>query len=78
MNYFFFSFERHSLDDSLVFVMGSFVSSSKTGISNPMAQQFVKDTIAKQRVVIFSKSYCPYCTMAKEVTQCDEIKVKLS
>jgi transposase-like protein len=32
-----------------------------------MAQQFVEDNIAKQLVVIFSKSYCPYCTMAKEV-----------
>ena len=33
-----------------------------------MAQQFVKDSIAKQRVVIFSKSYCPYCTKAKDVS----------
>ncbi|CAG9797057.1 unnamed protein product [Chironomus riparius] len=31
-----------------------------------MAQQFVKESIGKQRVVIFSKSYCPYCVMAKE------------
>ncbi|XP_070495098.1 uncharacterized protein [Chironomus tepperi] len=31
-----------------------------------MAQQFVKDSISKKRVVIFSKSYCPYCVMAKE------------
>lgn len=32
-----------------------------------MASTFVKDAIAKDKVVIFSKSYCPYCTMAKEV-----------
>ncbi|EDW69939.2 glutaredoxin [Drosophila virilis] len=28
--------------------------------------QFVRDTIAKNKVAIFSKTYCPYCTMAKE------------
>lgn len=33
-----------------------------------MANQFVKESIGKQRVVIFSKSYCPYCVMAKEVS----------
>lgn len=31
-----------------------------------MSLKFVKDSIAKQRVVIFSKSYCPYCSLAKE------------
>ncbi|CRL00805.1 CLUMA_CG014057, isoform A [Clunio marinus] len=31
-----------------------------------MAQKFVKDSIGKDRVVIFSKTYCPYCTKAKE------------
>lgn len=29
--------------------------------------QFVRDAIAKNKVAIFSKTYCPYCTMAKEV-----------
>lgn len=28
--------------------------------------QFVRDTISNNKVVIFSKSYCPYCSMAKE------------
>lgn len=28
--------------------------------------QFVRDTISNHKVVIFSKSYCPYCSMAKE------------
>lgn len=32
-----------------------------------MATKFVTDAIAKDKVVIFSKTYCPYCTMAKEV-----------
>lgn len=46
--------------------MGSVLSGTK--IINPMAQKFVQESIANQRVVIFSKSYCPYCTMAKEVS----------
>ncbi|ALC43829.1 CG6852 [Drosophila busckii] len=28
--------------------------------------QFVRDTIANNKVAIFSKTTCPYCTMAKE------------
>lgn len=40
--------------------------------SNPesiaMATKFVNEAIAKNKVVIFSKTYCPYCTMAKEVS----------
>lgn len=31
------------------------------------ATQFVKDSIAHDKVVIFSKSDCGYCKMAKEV-----------
>ncbi|CAO1305946.1 unnamed protein product [Diamesa serratosioi] len=31
--------------------------------------QFVKSSISKQKIVIFSKSYCPYCVMAKETFQ---------
>lgn len=33
-----------------------------------MAAKFVSEAIAKDKVVIFSKTYCPYCTMAKEVS----------
>ncbi|KAK9504818.1 hypothetical protein O3M35_009000 [Rhynocoris fuscipes] len=29
--------------------------------------QFVKDAINQDNVVIFSKTYCPYCKMAKDV-----------
>jgi thioredoxin-related protein len=34
---------------------------------NPATVQFVKDTIAQNRIVIFSKRTCPYCKMAKDV-----------
>ncbi|KAI9030961.1 glutaredoxin-1 [Phycomyces nitens] len=30
-------------------------------------EQFVKDSIANNKVVVFSKSYCPYCTKAKKI-----------
>uniref|UniRef100_A0A0K8SAU0 Glutaredoxin-2, mitochondrial n=1 Tax=Lygus hesperus TaxID=30085 RepID=A0A0K8SAU0_LYGHE len=44
------------------------VSSSSTPVDmNGPTAQFVKDSIAQDTVVIFSKSYCPYCKMAKEV-----------
>lgn len=35
-------------------------------MSGPKAE-FIKNAIANEKVVIFSKTYCPYCTMAKEV-----------
>ncbi|GAB9470004.1 Glutaredoxin [Globisporangium polare] len=31
------------------------------------ALEFIERTIAEHPVVIFSKSYCPYCTLAKDV-----------
>lgn len=52
--------------------MGLF--SSKTAVV--MSEQTIKlvqDSISGNKVVIFSKTYCPYCKMAKEVsltTQC--------
>lgn len=30
------------------------------------AQEFVDQEIANHKIVVFSKSYCPFCTMAKE------------
>ncbi|XP_044004783.1 glutaredoxin-C3-like isoform X2 [Aphidius gifuensis] len=33
----------------------------------PAAREFVESAIAADTVVIFSKSSCPYCKMAKEV-----------
>lgn len=52
--------------------MGSILSSSSShshtlDMSGPVAT-FVREAIAKDMVVIFSKSYCPYCTMAKKVS----------
>lgn len=40
----------------------------KADMSGPAAV-FVKEAIANNKVVIFSKSYCPYCDMAKEVCE---------
>jgi len=31
-----------------------------------MAEALVKDMIKNNPVVVFSKTYCPFCTMAKE------------
>lgn len=42
------------------------LSGSKKAL-NPQVQQFVNESIGEQKVVIFSKSYCPYCKTAKEV-----------
>ncbi|CAB3378277.1 Hypothetical predicted protein [Cloeon dipterum] len=42
-------------------------------MSGPVAT-LVKEMIASDEVVIFSKAYCPYCDMAKEVF--DKMKVK--
>ena len=32
-----------------------------------MAQKFVDEKVANNKVMVFSKSYCPYCKMAKDV-----------
>ncbi|EDW10057.1 glutaredoxin [Drosophila mojavensis] len=50
--------------------MGTIVSSMEkpmmyVNMDSPHAQ-FVRDTINNNKVVIFSKTYCPYCSMAKE------------
>ncbi|XP_018563542.1 glutaredoxin-C4 isoform X2 [Anoplophora glabripennis] len=42
-------------------------------LSSPKAV-FVKDLIKSDKIVIFSKSYCPYCKLAKEVF--DKMKEK--
>jgi len=43
------------------------MGSSNTKTLNPEVESFVKESIENNRVVIFSKSFCPYCTMAKKV-----------
>lgn len=49
--------------------MGSIFSSGARVVDmSGEKAKFVKDAIANGKVVIFSKTYCPYCNMAKEVT----------
>ena len=43
-------------------------SSPRTTMS---AKQTVDEAIAKHKIVIFSKSYCPYCRDAKQVLTSD-------
>ncbi|KAL0821798.1 hypothetical protein ABMA28_005210 [Loxostege sticticalis] len=42
------------------------ISSTKMASSGDL-QQFIKTAISQDKVVVFSKSYCPYCKMAKDV-----------
>ncbi|KAF8481012.1 thioredoxin-like protein [Russula ochroleuca] len=62
-------------------------STSAASSSNPSPRQLkdlaIKDlitqTIAENRVVIFSKSYCPFCTRAKDLfaTHLPDVHVKV-
>lgn len=45
-----------------------FVRVSEMASSNDI-QQFIKEAISKDKVVVFSKSYCPYCKLAKDVSK---------
>ncbi|KAI9454897.1 putative GRX1-glutaredoxin, partial [Lactarius psammicola] len=42
-------------------------SPSPRQLKEVVAKDFVNQTIAQNRVVIFSKSYCPYCKRAKDL-----------
>ena len=57
--------------NSSFLLMGSFASKlvrpSKMA-SSPEIQQFIKEAVSQEKVVVFSKSYCPYCKLAKEVS----------
>ncbi|XP_016298283.1 glutaredoxin-2, mitochondrial-like [Sinocyclocheilus anshuiensis] len=46
--------------------MGNFTSSAP-GLSGSACTQFVQDVVSSNCVVIFSKTTCPYCKMAKNV-----------
>ncbi|KAI0305058.1 thioredoxin-like protein [Russula brevipes] len=56
-------------------VFSGMFSTSSVSSSNPSPRQLkemsakdlVNQTVADNRVVIFSKSYCPYCTSAKDL-----------
>ncbi|CAO1311473.1 unnamed protein product [Diamesa serratosioi] len=50
-------------------LLGKLTIANTPVVVSTAARSFVKDTMQQQRVVIFSKSTCPYCTMAKEQFQ---------
>lgn len=50
--------------------MGSFFSSGTREIQmDPATVTLVEDAIKSDFVVIFSKTYCPFCKLAKEVSK---------
>ncbi|XP_017284587.1 glutaredoxin 2 isoform X1 [Kryptolebias marmoratus] len=60
----------HSLPTFGIFTflrMGNFTSSSPGSLSSPVCAQLVQDLVSKNCIVIFSKTSCPYCKMAKNV-----------
>ncbi|XP_045774361.1 glutaredoxin-C4-like [Maniola jurtina] len=48
-------------------LLGSKISRSSKMANSAEIQQFIKDAISQEKVVVFSKSYCPYCKLAKDV-----------
>lgn len=61
-------FSRFAYPEQLA--MGNWLTSAPRIVNmSGSAAEFVKQAIAKDKIVIFSKTYCPYCTMAKEVSQ---------
>lgn len=47
--------------------MGNFMSSNTGGLSSTASMQLVQEMVSQNCVVIFSKTTCPYCRMAKKV-----------
>ncbi|KAG2230084.1 hypothetical protein INT48_005086 [Thamnidium elegans] len=48
--------------------MGSFLSTKQlTEEEMVKAQEIVEELISNNKVVVFSKTYCPYCTKAKNL-----------
>lgn len=41
-----------------------------------MASQFIKTALAADKVVVFSKSYCPFCKKAKDALKRADIAFK--
>ena len=48
----------------LISILGIRMAASRDGKS---VQQWVDDSIKSKPVVVFSKTYCPFCTMAKVI-----------
>lgn len=51
-------------------------SSPRTTMSAAFAKKYVDDTIAANKIVIFSKSYCPYCRTVKNLFASDFAHLK--
>ncbi|XP_053369491.1 glutaredoxin 2 isoform X2 [Clarias gariepinus] len=47
--------------------MGNFTSTGAGSFSNQTSSQFITDVVSHNCIVIFSKTTCPYCKMAKNV-----------
>ena len=43
-----------------------------------MAKALVEEQIKNNKVMVFSKSYCPFCTMAKDALKAAGLKEVLS
>jgi hypothetical protein len=39
---------------------------SASKVASTASMEFVKSSVSSNKVVMFSKSYCPYCTKAKK------------
>lgn len=51
--------------------MGVFASKifRSSAMASTEIQQLIKEAISQDKVVVFSKTYCPYCTLAKDVSK---------
>lgn len=47
--------------------LGIFSKEQEVDMEGPVAK-LVTDIISSDNIVIFSKTYCPYCKMAKDVS----------
>jgi glutaredoxin 3 len=47
--------------------MGNHSSSSNNPEMSQQARTFIQDEIQSHDIVVFSKSYCPYCTTTKDL-----------
>ncbi|XP_020492928.2 glutaredoxin 2 isoform X1 [Labrus bergylta] len=47
--------------------MGNLTSSSTAGLSSTACARYLQEMVSQNCVVIFSKTTCPYCKMAKNV-----------
>ncbi|XP_058495092.1 glutaredoxin 2 isoform X2 [Solea solea] len=57
-----------SSNDVFTFIrMGNFTSSTPASLSSTASVRYVQEIVSQHCVVIFSKTTCPYCKMAKNV-----------